>query len=131
MQVTVHVFDEIRDRLGRKTLQIELDDPATVGSLLRSLAARIDPLFGELGHTEASTYAIHAILLNGRRLQLERDDHEPVRDGDTLHLIPPITGGAGAGAWSDELSSKGAAEGFAGVVRGNAASDTNPHQGRV
>ena len=92
--VTVHVFDEIRARLGRKQVAVELAEPATVGDLLRALAAQVDPLFAELGETEASEYAVNAIVLDGRRLKLGRDDGAPVLDGAQVYLIPPIAGGA-------------------------------------
>ncbi|MBX5491795.1 MAG: MoaD/ThiS family protein [Chloroflexi bacterium] len=93
-RVTVHVFDEIRERLGRKAVTVVLPAPATLGVLLHTLATEVDPLFAELGPTEAAPYAVHAVLVNGRRLQLDRDEATPLADGDQVYLIPPIAGGA-------------------------------------
>ena len=93
-RIKVHVFEEIRARLGQKAVTAELEDAAVLADLFPALGEQVDPLFHELGETEASTYAAPVLLLNGRRLERERDAAQPLHDGDELYLIPVISGGA-------------------------------------
>ncbi len=93
-RVIVHVYDRMRDSLGTGTLVAELPPGADLGKLFAELAARYDPRFAALPNDENSPFGVNALVLNGRRVSMPREAALQLSDGDELHLIPPIGGGA-------------------------------------
>jgi molybdopterin converting factor small subunit len=93
IEVTVSLFDHLRDRTGQAHLQVRLAAGATVASLLRHLAETRDPRFAEYDTGPAREPAIATLILNGQTLRIPQDLDHPLKTGDTLHLIPPIAGG--------------------------------------
>lgn len=86
MRISVLYFAVFREKLGRDEEALELADGARVTEALDALAARHAPI----------------AKLRGRfRVAVNQDfvaeDHE-LRAGDELALIPPVAGGAEAGA---------------------------------
>lgn len=82
MQVTVRLFALARQRVGLPELTVELTEPATVGDLKRSIAARhpeVGPLLPSLMFAVAAEYA---------------DDATPIPPGAEVAAIPPVSGGA-------------------------------------
>lgn len=82
MRLTVLLFAGIRQRIGAAQIEVELREPATVAEL-REQIARAHPEIGEaLAHC---------------RVAIDEDfarDEDPIRPGQTLALIPPVSGGA-------------------------------------
>jgi molybdopterin converting factor small subunit len=93
VRVRVHVYDRIRQALGRGRLEVELPAGATLADLFADLAARYDPRFAALPDDEESPFGVNALILDGRRVALPRDANLALADGAELHLIPPIGGG--------------------------------------
>jgi molybdenum cofactor biosynthesis protein MoaC/molybdopterin converting factor subunit 1 len=83
MQVEVRLFAVFRERAGRDTLSLELAEGATVADVLA--AAGREPGLGEI----LARMPVRAAL---NREYVEPD--APVRAGDELALIPPVSGGA-------------------------------------
>ncbi len=83
MQVEVRLFAILRERAGRETLSLELADGATVADVLEA-AARA-PGLGEV---------LPALPVRAALNREYVDDDAPVRAGDELALIPPVSGGA-------------------------------------
>ena len=81
MQVTVRYFAGHRDITGRAEERVELAEDATVGMLWESLVARYPRLGGYSGKL---LYAV-----NQEFGMLET----PLRAGDEVALIPPVSGG--------------------------------------
>ena len=80
MRLTVRLFAGLRERAGAPTLELDVPEPATVADLRGALAAT--PL---AGLPERSF-----IVAVNREYA---DPGAPVRDGDEVALIPPVSGG--------------------------------------
>ncbi|HET9119514.1 MAG TPA: MoaD family protein [Solirubrobacterales bacterium] len=82
MTVTVRLFAILRQRVGRDSIDVELEDGATVAEALEELSAQ--PELGELlGRLPV-------------RMAVNRDYAEPdtrLSAGDELALVPPVSGG--------------------------------------
>jgi len=79
IEVSVRLFAGLRERAGAEALSLALPDDARVGDAL----ARMTEL----------TAGIPVVMAVNR--EYARTDH-PLRAGDELALIPPVSGGAGA-----------------------------------
>src|SRR5271169_354895 len=82
MRVTVRYLGPLRDIAGREGEAIEVADGATVGELYTTLQQRIPQL----------QQFRHAIALAVNREYTGSDT--PLREGDEVALIPPVSGGA-------------------------------------
>jgi molybdopterin converting factor subunit 1 len=83
MRVTVKLFARLRDITGAPELGCEVAPGATIGSVWRQLVAD----YPELASYERSiSSAVNA--------DYARMDH-PVRDGDEVAFLPPVSGGCG------------------------------------
>ncbi len=86
MKVSVRLFAGLHDLVGRRELEMELADGATVGDLRRQLVSQypaVEPLMNALVCAVDEEY-----VSNDRHL----------RPGDEVALIPPISGGSSAEA---------------------------------
>jgi MoaD family protein len=92
MKITVKYHAQARQASGTTSEQVELHPPATVGRLLTLLSERHgDPLRRLL--LSADGTPCPAILLFVADRQVRGDSSQPLNDGDTLELLPPIAGG--------------------------------------
>ena len=85
MKAKVRFFAALREILGVSELSLELADGQTVGDLYRELCDRY-PRLAEYG----------SILLYSVNAEYVPPEH-PLRDGDEVAFIPPVSGGCGAG----------------------------------
>ena len=92
VDVTVRLFAVLREQAGSATLDLRLDDGATVADAIREL--RRGPLSG-LPERAPFVAAV-------AREYVERD-HE-LSDGDELALVPPVSGGDGGPVKLAELT---------------------------
>jgi molybdopterin synthase catalytic subunit len=81
MRYRVLLFAQLAEALGTTELELVAEDGATAGDALRTLSARHEPIAALAG-----------------RLALAVDDRyaspdTPLRDGCTIALIPPVSGG--------------------------------------
>ncbi len=84
MRVTVRLFAMLRERAGSDSVEIELEEGATVADAIVALGE--DPGVGDL----ASRLPL--------RIAVNREyaaDDAPIGPGDELAAIPPVSGGAG------------------------------------
>ena len=84
MQVTVRCFAGAREAVGQATFQMEVPEGATAGEVLAHLAA---------AHPRLQGIAPHLLLSVNREY---RDRSAPLKAGDEVALIPPVSGGAAA-----------------------------------
>jgi molybdopterin synthase catalytic subunit len=82
MTVTVRLFAVLRERAGRDSIEMELDEGATVAQALERLSGR--PELGDL---------LERLPV---RMAVNRDYADPetrLSSGDELALVPPVSGG--------------------------------------
>lgn len=83
MQIRVLYFAVVRERIGTSEQTISLPANATVGTLLDQLAAT---------HQAVATLRSHVRVAVNEEFQ---PASHPLRDGDVVALIPPVSGGSG------------------------------------
>jgi molybdopterin synthase catalytic subunit len=82
MIVRIRLFAQLRERAGADSIDAELADGTTVGQALETLAQR--PPLGELLTRLPVRMAVNRELVG---------DDTPLRPGDELALLPPVSGG--------------------------------------
>ena len=80
-KVNVLFFATFRTRAGRSSLEVELNDGATVSELKDILVAQIPALEASLHHTLVSINREFAF------------DEEVIPEGAEIALFPPVSGG--------------------------------------
>jgi MoaE-MoaD fusion protein len=83
MTVTVRLFAVLRERAGVDSIEVELDDQATVGEALAELANRAE--LAELIESMPVTMAVNRDYA---------DLSTTLAPGDELALVPPVSGGS-------------------------------------
>jgi molybdopterin converting factor small subunit len=93
IRVLVHVFDDLRRRIGRARIDVHLEPGTTLEGLFQHLAKEHDERFMDICVRLPGEPGISVVILNGRTLQLPRDLQRKLEMEDLLYLIPPIAGG--------------------------------------
>ena len=81
MRVTVKLFAVVREKAGLPELEVDVPEGATVASAAEALSARL-PAVGE--HLRRAAFAVNQTYV---------PREAPLRDGDELAVIPPVSGG--------------------------------------
>lgn len=81
MRVTVRLFARLRDLAGAGELVREVEPPATVQTVWTSLTAEMPALSQYEGTMSVAVNAEYAKMA------------APVRDGDEVAFLPPVSGG--------------------------------------
>ncbi len=81
MKVDVVLFASLREEVG-PTFAVELSGPESTVRTLREALAAAHPSFARIGRK-----ALVAVNEEWSR------DSDPVREGDTVALVPPVAGG--------------------------------------
>ena len=76
------LFAALREAVGEKSLELEVPDSATVADLLAQLEAKHGVFAGHRGRLLVARNEERAVL------------SAPLRDGDEIALLPPVSGGA-------------------------------------
>ena len=73
---------------------VDADASASLAELLAYLAEHVDARFADLATrgTTGNSW-INNVLINDRRMDLPRDLHIDLHDGDQVRFIQPIAGG--------------------------------------
>jgi MoaE-MoaD fusion protein len=82
VRVSVRLFAGLRERAGTDRIEIELPDPASVADVLAAMAS-----------TPVGVLRPRECVVAVNREYADAD--EPVRAGDEIALVPPVSGGAG------------------------------------
>jgi molybdopterin converting factor subunit 1 len=81
MVVKVLFFAALYERVGMRQVTMELPEGSTVAELQRTLAERFPQL---ATYGSSLLFAVNAAYV---------PSNEPLRDGDEVALIPPVSGG--------------------------------------
>jgi MoaE-MoaD fusion protein len=83
MTITVRLFAVLRERVGSDSIEVELEDGATVGEALARIAER--PELGDLLERIPVAMAVNRDYADGGT---------SLAPGDELALVPPVSGGS-------------------------------------
>ena len=93
-RVKVKTFSVIRDVLGSEVVEIEVDNPATVGGLFDTLFCQYGQPFKEkVWDPNTGEIAPFLIRLNETIISSTSDMDVKIKNGDEIALIFPIGGG--------------------------------------
>ncbi len=84
MKTTVKFFAALREMIGARELTLEVADGQTVDGLFRELCTRYPRL---AAYDSSLFFSVNA--------EYVPPDH-PLKDGDEVAFIPPVSGGGGA-----------------------------------
>lgn len=93
LRITVHYSAQARQAAGTNAERVELPAPATLADLLTNLAERHTGLTRLMLGTCEPAGAKPALLVFVGDRQVRLHDPSPLRDGDEVTLLPPISGG--------------------------------------
>ncbi len=93
MEVTCDLFGPLREAVGRKSIERELSEDATVETLVADLSAAYDELEGHLFDEDGELADRLTITVNGRHIQQLDGKRSRLADGDRVRLAPPLVGG--------------------------------------
>lgn len=89
MHVSVRLFSHLRLALGKRSLEMELPEGATVADVMERMRMLTGPEVDSMivGGTEGGYRLV--MLVNDRRSQADCI----LREGDVISLLPPLGGG--------------------------------------
>jgi MoaD family protein len=90
--VTVRSFATLREVMDPHVL-VDLDEGATLRTLLGALAGRYGELHGRIFAEPDTLRNFVNILKNGRNIEFLAGLDTPLDDGDIVALFPPLAGG--------------------------------------
>lgn len=92
MKVRVHYTTQLKTTVGRATDDVELEDNATLGTLLEQLARRHGDPFRDM-ILDGSGGLLPSVLICIGDTQTESDIEASLNEGDNVTLLSPISGG--------------------------------------
>jgi len=98
MKVKVKFFALVRELSGRKEEVVDLDDQATVRTLLDKLVAEHGTKFRDYIFDPASNEPKGHVqfLMDGRNITLMQGLDTTLKEGTSLAILPPVGGGQGS-----------------------------------
>ncbi len=93
-RITIKVGEPLRQILGQRRVSQELPQDATAADLLAVLAQCYPGFQEAFRGEEAGRAAPYIFFLNHRPVTPPHFDHTHLRDGDVVHLVLPVVGGA-------------------------------------
>lgn len=95
MSVTVEYYGALKQKLGRRHVELEITEPCTVALLLHSLRTNYPDLDATLSDTPSSGSGMPfcAFTVNGRFVPANRAGDTLLHDGDRVTLMLLAAGG--------------------------------------
>jgi molybdopterin synthase sulfur carrier subunit len=91
MNVELRFFANFREAVGQKELGWEVDDGATVGSVLREVEAAYPEV--DIFDEDGEIREFLSIMKNGREITYLEGVDTPLDSDDTISVFPPVAGG--------------------------------------
>lgn len=87
-------FALVRELTGKREEEVDLDDKATVRTLLDRLVDEYGPKFRDYLFDATSQPRGHLqFLIDGRNIALMQGLNTALRDGNSFAILPPVGGG--------------------------------------
>ena len=95
MRVTLHTILGIKDVVGQRLTEIELPHGSTVEGCLTYMRERWgDELSTRLFHPDSDAVLPYVqIMVNGQTINFLKGMETPLKDGDEVLILPPVSGG--------------------------------------
>ena len=91
MSILVKYFGEVRDFIGRKQDELEIDSINLI-DMIKKIRGRLGPL-SELMLEGDTIKDVFIILVNGKAVKIKDSKNIIIRDGDVVSILPPVGGG--------------------------------------
>lgn len=92
IRIRVGLAGEVREVVGHRELEIELDD-ATVFGVIEVMIKKYGERFRSAAMDESGQELRVLVAKNGQEVEFLRGLATPLKDGDRVMLLPPISGG--------------------------------------
>jgi len=90
----VNFFATLRDIVGGKTVEFDLDHGISAQELLDTIIERYPPMKKELLDADGRMYGHVHFFINGRDVQFLDDEFQTkIMDGDVVNVFPAVGGG--------------------------------------
>ena len=95
MKVTLHTILGLKQVIGQRLTEIDLPHGSTVGDFLPYLKDRWgDKLSTHLFDPASGAVLPHVrIMVNGQAIQFLEGMETPLKEGDEVLILPPVSGG--------------------------------------
>ena len=93
-KVSVQTFSVIRDAIGEGVVEIDVEDPETVGGLFEIMVQKYGDRFKDkIWDPNTGEISPFLIRLNDEIIRSTVDLDKKINDGDKISLIIPVGGG--------------------------------------
>jgi MoaD family protein len=95
MKITLHTILGIKEVIGQRLTEIELPHGSTIEGCLAYMRERWgDELSTRLFHPDSDTVLPHVqIMVNGQMINFLKGMETPLKEGDEILILPPVSGG--------------------------------------
>ena len=95
MKVTLHTILGIKDVIGQRLTKIELPQGSTIEDFLTYMRKRWgDELSTRLFHPDSDDVLPYVqIMVNGQTITFLEGMETPLKEGDEVLILPPVSGG--------------------------------------
>ncbi len=93
MALECRFFATFRSAVGQKTIELAIDSPTTVRTVLADLETTYEGLAETLLTADGTIQDGLSVLKNGRDVTHMQGAKTRLTDGDTLGIFPPVAGG--------------------------------------
>ncbi|MFQ5819074.1 MAG: ubiquitin-like small modifier protein 1 [Candidatus Heimdallarchaeota archaeon] len=95
MKIQIKFFAALREIVGKKAEFVELDGGGRVQDVIRHLIETYGtPLEQHLFDKQGKLTTSYQLLINGINISTLEGLETPLKEGDTLAILPPVGGGA-------------------------------------
>jgi MoaD family protein len=95
MKVTLHTILGIKEVVGQRLTEIKLPHGSTVEDFLMHMKEKWgDELSNRLFNPESGAVLPHVrVMVNGQSINFLKGMETPLKDGDEVLILPPVSGG--------------------------------------
>lgn len=91
----VNLYATLRQIVGKKIVEIQINNEKTVGNILHTLVRQYPDLNESIWYPDGTLAGHVAVIHNGRDIRHLEGVDTPVTDDDKLDVFPPVGGGSG------------------------------------
>ena len=93
MQVSVTFLGILRDRIGQKSLHVDLTDGSSFGDLMTAIAPLMEEKVGTWAWDGKNQRFSGRIVVSRQKAVGGTDPSAPLADGEEILVFPPLAGG--------------------------------------